>query len=71
MDVRELTREQLNELKVDYVFKQFRDQDEMPSYEDIANATDIDDEVIFEEYGGIHFVEEDFVGDSFFEEEEE
>ena len=70
MDVRELTRSQLNELKVDYVFKQYREQDEMPSYLEVANATNIDDEVIFEEYSGIDFVEEDFVGDSLFAEEE-
>lgn len=67
MTVRELTREQLNELKVDYVFKQFREQDEMPSYGDITCAVDIDDEVIFEEYDGIDFVEEDFVGESLLE----
>ena len=70
MTVRELTRAQLNELKVDYVFKQYREQDEMPSYLEVANSADIDDEVIFEEYSGIDFVEEDFIGDGLFEEEE-
>ena len=60
MTVRELNQEQLNELKVSYIFDQFNNQGECPAYSDIINATKIANEVIFEAYDGIHFVEEDF-----------
>jgi hypothetical protein len=60
MKVQELKRAQLEQLKVDYVFRCFEERDETPSYWDIAQAVNIDDEVIFNEYGHIDFVEEDF-----------
>lgn len=60
MTVRELNREQLDELKVSYVFDQFKKIGECPAYSDIINATEISDEVIFEAYDGIEFVEDDF-----------
>lgn len=60
MTVQELNRNQLNELKQHYVFKKAEEQGYSPSYGELADAEDIPDEVIFEEYSHIHFVEEDF-----------
>lgn len=60
MKVRELNQEQLNELKVSYVFDQFTQKGECPAYSDILNATKIANEVIFEAYDDIEFVEDDF-----------
>lgn len=60
MTVRELNRTQLGELKQDYVCKMFAKQDKDPSYGDLVDAAKIPDEIIFEEYDGIEFVEEDF-----------
>lgn len=70
MDVTELTREQLVELKCNYMgmladegtFAEVlnRDYDE-PSYADLAEADDIiPDEVIFRNYEGVYFVNDDF-----------
>lgn len=56
--VKELTREELNELKTSYLTK--LKEDESPSYQDYVNAENIPDEIIFEEYAGITFVKEDF-----------
>ena len=56
--VKELTREELNELKASYLTK--LKEDESPSYQDYVNAENIPDEIIFEEYEGITFVKEDF-----------
>lgn len=70
MNVRELTREQLTELKGNYLidlanegrFAEAPGVDyDFPSWGDMANADEIvPDEVIFEEYGGTEFTEEDF-----------
>lgn len=60
MTVRELNREQLDELKVSYVFDQFDKNGECPACSDILNATKISDKIIFEAYDGIAFVEDDF-----------
>ena len=54
--VEELTREELNELKQNYV-AETRDD---PSYGELADSTEISDEVIFEHYAGIVFGPEDF-----------
>jgi hypothetical protein len=51
---------QIDKLKVRYVFDKFAERDESPSWEDIARADEIPDEVIFEAYGYFNFVEEDF-----------
>lgn len=70
MDVRDLNREQLTQLKVNYMC-QLADEGlfaEMfgvdynePSYGDIANADElVPDDVIFEHYEGSDFVEDDF-----------
>lgn len=70
MTVSELTRDQLIQLKQDYMVQladcgEFAevmgvDYDE-PSYGDLADADElIPDGVIFEHYGDIDFVEDDF-----------
>lgn len=70
MQVQDLNREQLIELKQRYLSKLSNesvyaevmgvDYNE-PSYYDIANADNIvSDDVIFREYEGVEFMEEDF-----------
>ena len=70
MNVKELTREQLVELKQHYMAELVnegtfaevmnRDYDE-PSYSDLANADEIiSDDFIFEHYDGVDFVTDDF-----------
>lgn len=56
MNVRELNQNQLNELKVRYIFE----HDPNPSWGDVEFAKNVPNEVIFKEYDGIYFVEEDF-----------
>lgn len=57
MSVYELTRDQLDELKTAYFY-----QDEVQDIlsEDIIYPEQIPDEVIFNHYDGIMFVDEDF-----------
>lgn len=70
MDVTELNREQLESLKCDYMIRLAeqgifadvvgRDYDS-PAWEDIAFADEIvPDDVVFREFEGVDFVEEDF-----------
>lgn len=56
MNVRELNREQLNELKQAYV----ADMVENPSWGELADSENIPDEIIYTYYEGVHFVPEDF-----------
>lgn len=56
MNVRELSRFQLNALKESYICETV----DSPSWEDLANAENIPDSVIFDYYSGIHFVDDDF-----------
>lgn len=58
MTVYDLNREQLNELKAAYATQLQEDCD--MSYEELANAVNIPDDVIFEHYDGIIFTEDDF-----------
>ena len=58
MTVKELNREQLNELKQAYAYQLKEDCD--MSYEDLVNTTNIPDDVIFEHYDEINFTEDDF-----------
>ena len=70
MDVLELSREQLVELKQNYLekladegsFAEVLDVDyDEPSYSDLANADEIvPDDVIFKNYEGVCFVNDDF-----------
>ena len=57
MMVRQLSREQLNELKETYMFETVCSG---PSYSDLAEACNIPDELIFEHYDGYDFVNDDF-----------
>ena len=70
MNVRELSREQMHELKEAYLTK-LADEGTFaevlgvdynePSYEDFSNADNIvPDDVMFREYDGIDFVNDDF-----------
>lgn len=64
MMVEDLNRKQLNELKQTYVI-QLADcgEDEEVlgiSYEELADSTEIPDEVIFNHYDGVIFTEDDF-----------
>lgn len=60
MTVRDLNREQLNELKETYTTQLAETDQEVIGYEGLANATDILDDVIFNHYEGIIFSEDDF-----------
>lgn len=72
MNVLDLNREQLTELKQAYMtqladegmFAEMFDVDyDEPSYEDLARADElVPDDVIFDNYDGSDFVEEDFTG---------
>lgn len=70
MDVKELSREQLVEVKQHYL-TQLADEGnyaevlgvdyDEPSYYDLANADEIvPDDVIFKNYEGVYFVHDDF-----------
>lgn len=71
MKVTELNREQLIQLKQRYLteladegtFAEILDVDyDEPSYSDLANADEIvPDDVVFRNWEGVNFVEEDFV----------
>lgn len=71
MLVQDLNREQLIELKQNYLtmladsgeFSEIMDVDyDEPSYQDLANADElVPDDVIFWNYEGVDFVPEDFV----------
>ena len=56
MTVRELNRNQLNELKQAYVCEMI----ENPSWSELADSENIPDEVIFNHYDDYFFVEDDF-----------
>lgn len=57
MSIKELTREQLIELKQRY----YTERNENVSYGELADIDNlVSDNEIFEEYGDITFVEEDF-----------
>lgn len=64
MTVRDLNKEQLNELKQAYAtqLKDCGEDEEVLgiSYRELAEATEIPDEVIFNHYDGIIFTEDDF-----------
>ncbi len=64
MTVYDLSSEQLNELKQTYATQLLdcgEDEEVLGiSYEQLANTTEIPDEVIFNHYDGISFTEDDF-----------
>lgn len=59
MNVRELTQEQLDQLKYDYYYQLHETDDDILG-DNILYPCDIPNDVIFEYYDGIYFVEEDF-----------
>lgn len=57
MKVKDLSRDQLIELKQHYLCE----QDMQPSWGELADADElVSDETVFEEYADIHFVNDDF-----------
>ena len=64
MSVTELNREQLNELKQRYATQLYECGEEEEvlgiTYQELADATKIPDEVIFNHYDEITFTEDDF-----------
>lgn len=61
MTVRELNRDQINQLKQDMIFSRCVNCDKFPSWEELADAAEtISDEEILELFDGICFVPEDF-----------
>lgn len=59
MTVRELSRDQLNELKQTYA-AQLAETGEEISYGKLVESTEIPDDVIFNHYDGILFTDDDF-----------
>ena len=59
MTVRELSRDQLNELKQVYA-AQLTETGEEISYGELVETTEIPDDVIFNHYDGILFTDDDF-----------
>lgn len=60
--VKELTREQLIELKQNYLTKKMDEKGESPSYGELAEAGwTITDDEIFKEYDGTMFSDDDFM----------
>lgn len=57
MNVRELNRQQLDELKRYYVCETL----ENPTWQKIVDSTEIADEVIYNYYDGICFANDDFL----------
>lgn len=61
MDVRDLTREQLDELKQQMICDRNDERGEGTSYGELASAADlISDAEVFEEFGDVNFSEDDF-----------
>ena len=59
MTVRELSRDQLNELKQAYAARLAETGEEI-SYGELVESTEIPDDVIFNHYDGILFTDDDF-----------
>lgn len=60
MTVKELNREQLNELKQNYATQLAEYKGDEISYGELVESENIPDEVIFNHYDGISFTSEDF-----------
>lgn len=59
MNIKELNREQLEQLKQHY----YMEKQESVSWEELININDyVSDEEIIQAYSGISFVEDDFLG---------
>ena len=60
MNVRELNRNQLNELKEHYLTQKLYNENKDVSYGELLESHNISDSVIFDEYDGINFYNDDF-----------
>ena len=61
MSVYELNEDELNQLKEDYIIRLLNEEENRcPSWGELLDSHDIDNKVIYEEYGHISFVKEDF-----------
>ena len=60
MNVRELNRNQLNELKEHYLTQKLYYENKDVSYGELLESHNILDSVIFDEYDGINFSNDDF-----------
>lgn len=61
MNVSELNKSQLTELKQSYLMQHNEETGEGTSYEELARVDSIiSDEMIYEAYSGINFTEDDF-----------
>ncbi|MEG1758766.1 MAG: hypothetical protein RR235_10035 [Oscillospiraceae bacterium] len=62
MTVSELTNDQLEELKQDYLCQHFDEvENRSPSYDELSNAAEtVSDSTIFDAYGGTEFSNDDF-----------
>ena len=61
MTVRQLSRDQLTELKQQMVSDEtYNTEGRTASYGELAEAESVPDEKVFEHYAGIGFVEDDF-----------
>lgn len=58
MEVKDLTRDQLDELKMHYAIEMAGSRD--LSYAELLGSSKIPDETIFEHYEGTRFVKDDF-----------
>lgn len=63
MNVRELTRDELTELKTRYYSDLLDKRGETPSYGELAQIDElVTDEEVYQEYADVDFVKEDFFG---------
>lgn len=61
LEVRELSRDQLSELKQSFLFDRMVENGDWPSYGELADAGDaISDEAVFAAYEGTVFSPDDF-----------
>jgi hypothetical protein len=66
MKVKDLSRDQLEQLKQDLVFEMNESNGESTSWSDLAYADEtIGDEEVFEKFANVEFVEEDFFKPTF------
>ena len=58
--VYDLNRDQLDELKQTYAFQLAETDGDALSYGELADASNIPDDIIFEHYDGVSFTDDDF-----------
>ena len=60
MTTYDLTRDQLDQLKQDFVFDAFRNDGKCCSYMSLACSSDVPDAIIHDYYEGMDFTDDDF-----------